>query len=83
MTRRRVLFLWLAWHVFGLRSVLLFDRDGDINARSVIEFGGRMFANRFRFGIRTVELDPDGSVIGASYVTRWEPLFPNPWPTPR
>lgn len=76
MGKFRLLLLYIQWLLIGRRSVILFDHDGEMNARLVHGIRGLFQAKRVTFGIKTVRLGPDGEVISGTYVTRWEPLFP-------
>lgn len=66
----------LAWKLFGMESVLLFDFDGEVNARFVHNLGQYKTAKRLGFGIRTVILLPGGALQNGGWVRRWEPLWP-------
>lgn len=69
------MFLKLFAKLFNWEIVALYDFDGDVNFRRVIEFGGKRFA--WRYGaVRKVELLPDGEVGHGLYVKRWETVIP-------
>jgi hypothetical protein len=76
------IFRWLMTKI-GMRYVILVDHDGARHVRRVIWRGGKPFAVRMGFGIRTVGLEDNGAVSNGCYVDRWEPYEPlaeRSWP---
>lgn len=76
MSNVRLFILYIQWVLFGRRSVILCDTDGELNARLVRGMGACCQAKRYGLGVRTVRLLPGGKICGAAYVKGWEPLFP-------
>lgn len=81
MSEYRVFMLWLLWKVFGRRSVILYDFDGEMNPRVSRGPAQARWAKRLNFNIATVRLLPDGTCAGVSYCRTWAPLFPAPQST--
>jgi len=72
----RIFILWLQWKLFGRRSVVLIDYDGEANSRLVHGYRRWLVAKRYGGNIENIRLLPNGATSGACYVKRWEPLFP-------
>lgn len=59
--------------LFGIVWVVLIDSDGEFNFRRLRGPKNFRWVTRFGLGVRIVQLCPDGTTKGASYVERWEP----------
>lgn len=73
----RILILWAQWILFSRRSVILIDDSGMMSARLVFGYKNFLWAKRYGMGIKHVILLRNGKLQNASYVNRWEPLFPH------
>lgn len=72
----RNLLYWLLWRLFGVRSVVLIDYDGELSLRMARRLGQRFYARRVGFGLANITLLPGGRTEGPSYVRGWEPAYP-------
>lgn len=61
--------------------VALLDFDGEVTVRLVHRgYFNDPLVRRFPFGIKTVRLNPDGTISPRCYVKRWRALMGNPFP---